>query len=105
MRPFVMTPQNTFHGMVTGQEGKTRDEMLKNGRPLEPDYHVSPTLTRSMWVSAGRYNLRLDVIFVMGADDRVQRVRFRSPFITATTERGWLEVTPTVEYRRLFRAA
>jgi len=40
--------------------------------------------------------------FVLGADDRVE---FYSPFFIGSTERGWLEVTKTDEYYRLFRAA
>lgn len=102
---FVVSPVTSFHGTVAGQEGKKRSEILMNGHPLEPDDLVSPTLTYMIWINAGPYRIRLDVVFVMDADDLVEKVCFFSPFFKATTERGYLEVIPTKNYWRLFRAA
>jgi len=104
-REFVLSPETAFHGQVTKQKGRARADILRNGQPLERDSWRSPTLTYPLWIHAGRYNIRLDVIFVIGADERVIDVRFRSPFLNATVERGYLEVYPTRLYHELSTAS
>lgn len=98
MAEFFVAPDNAFHGTVSGNIGKTRTEILRNGAALEPDYHRSKTLTYPLTVTDGYRRFRILVHFLLDDNDRVWDVHCMEPHFEFTTENGYLEATPTALY-------